>query len=129
MGLSKPATASSVQTGNSIASGNDGNTGTRWAASGATYPQWWRVDLGANKTISRLDTNWYSSVSRSYKYKIEVSTDDVTYTTAVDKTSNTALGDTSDSFVATARYVRITITGGSDVGGYASAYEFKVFGH
>ena len=129
VGLSQPATASSVQTGNSIASGNDGNAGTRWAASGATFPQWWRVDLGANKTLSRLDTNWYSSASRSYKYKIEVSTDDVTYTTAVDKTSNTALGDTSDSFVATARYVRITITGGSNVGGYASAYEFKVFGH
>ena len=127
--LSQPATASSVQAGNTIANANDGSTTTRWAASAATYPQWWRVDLGANKTLSRLDTNWYSSASRSYKYRIEVSTDDVTYTTAVDKTGNTTLGDTSDSFVATARYVRITVTGCTAGGAFASAFEFKVYGH
>jgi beta-glucanase (GH16 family) len=121
------ATASSFQAGNEVAKGNDGSTTTRWAASGATFPQWWKVDLGASKSLSRVDINWYSSATRSFKYKIEVSTDNVTFTTVVDKTGNTATGDTSNSFSATGRYVRITITGAS--AGWASAYEFKVYGN
>jgi hypothetical protein len=123
----KAATASSFQAGNEVAKGNDGSLTTRWSASGGTFPQWWKVDLGAGYNLSRVDINWYSSSSRSYKYKIEVSTNNVTFTTVVDKTGNTATGDTSDSFSATARYVRITVTGAS--AGWASAYEFKVYGN
>ncbi len=122
----KPATASSVQAGNEIAYANDGSLSTRWCASSAAYPQWWRVDLGASYSLSNVDINWYSTASRAYKYKIEVSTNDSTYTTVVDKTGNTTYGDTSDSFTATARYVRVTVTGSS--AGWASAYEFKVYG-
>jgi endoglucanase Acf2 len=123
----KTATASSFQAGNEVAKGNDGSLTTRWAASGATFPQWWKVDLGASYSLSRVDINWYNSATRSFKYKIEVSTDNVTFTTVVDKTGNTATGDTSDSFSATGRYVRITVTGAS--AGWASAYEFKVYGN
>jgi hypothetical protein len=123
----KTSTASSFQAGNEVAKGNDGSLTTRWAASGATFPQWWMVDLGAGYSLSRVDINWYSSATRSFKYKIEVSTDNVTFTTVVDKTGNTATGDTSDSFSATGRYVRITVTGAS--AGWASAYEFKVYGN
>jgi glucosylceramidase len=121
----KPATASSFQAGNEVAKGNDGSLTTRWAASSAAFPQWWMVDLGASNSLNRVDINWYSSATRSYKYKIEVSTDNVTFTTVVDKTGNTATGDTSDSFSVTGRYVRITVTGTS--AGWASAYEFKVY--
>jgi glucosylceramidase len=121
----KPATASSFQAGNEVAKGNDGSLTTRWAAGSAAFPQWWMVDLGASNSLNRVDINWYSSASRSYKYKIEVSADNVTFTTVVDKTGNTATGDTSDSFTATSRYVRITVTGAS--AGWASAYEFKVY--
>ena len=124
----KTASASSVQGGNTAANGNDGSTTTRWAANSGTFPQWWKVDLGVSNSLTNVDINWYSSSSRSYKYKIEVSTDDTTYTTKVDKTSNTTTGDTSDSFTAVARYVRITITGCSAGGAYSSAYEFKVYG-
>src|SRR5205814_1742251 len=41
----QPVTASSFEAGNLVANANDGSTTTRWAASSATYPQWWRVDL------------------------------------------------------------------------------------
>jgi hypothetical protein len=123
----KTATASSFQAGNEVAKGNDGSLTTRWTASSATFPQWWMVDLGSSYSLSRVDINWYSSASRSYKYKIEVSTDNINFTTVVDKTGNTAMGDTSDSFSATGRYVRITVTGAS--AGWASAYEFKVYGN
>jgi fibronectin type 3 domain-containing protein len=122
-------TASSAQAGNFAANGNDGDLTTRWAASGPGYPQWWRVDSGASHGLSQVVINWYNSSSRGYKYKIETSGDDVIYTTAVDKTGNTTNGDTTDNFSATGRYVRITITGVTQAGGYASFYECKVYGN
>jgi FlaG/FlaF family flagellin (archaellin) len=85
--------------------------------------------LGAGKNLTRVDIAWYSSSNRAYKYKIEVSSDDVTYTTKIDKTGNTTYGDTSDSFAASGRYVRITVTGCTAGGAYASFYECKVYGY
>ncbi|MCU1258571.1 MAG: hypothetical protein JWO80_1456 [Bryobacterales bacterium] len=124
----QPATATSTQAGNDATNGNDGNPTTRWAASGPGYPQWWRVDLGASHSLSQVVINWYSSSSRAYQYKIETSGDDVTYTAVADKTGNATNGDTTDNFSATGRYVRITMTGVSSTGGYASFYECKVYG-
>jgi beta-glucanase (GH16 family) len=124
LALNKPATGSSVQVGNGVANGNDGSLTTRWAASGATFPQWWRVDLGSSQTFCQVVINWFTSATRTYKYKIETSNDDVTYTTIVDQTNRTGTGDTTDNVSATARYVRVTITGTS--AGWASFYEFKV---
>jgi hypothetical protein len=124
----KPATASTTDTiGGYPSKAVDGDLTTRWGASSSAYPQWWRVDLGATKTIKRVDAAWFNSASRAYKYRIETSTDGTTYTIAVDKTANTTYGDTSNSFTATARYVRMYITGAT--AGWASAYEFKVFGY
>ncbi len=123
----KVATASSEQS--PAANANDGSLSTRWAAINGTYPQWWKVDLGASYNLTRTDVNWYSSSSRAYKYKIEVSADDITYTTVVDNTGNTTYGDTSDSFTAIGRYVRITVTGCTSGSAFASAYEIKVYGN
>lgn len=125
--LGKTATASSFQAGNEVAKGNDGNATTRWAAADGAYPQWWKVNLGTTMQLSRMDIDWFSPATRSYRYKIEVSTDDLNYMTVKDNTSNTVNGATSDSFTATAQYVKVTVTGAS--GGFASAYEFKVWGH
>ena len=125
----KTASASAAQGSNPASAGNDGNTSTRWSATSTSYPQWWKVDLGASKSLTKVDIAWYSSSGRAYKYKIEVSTDDVTYTTKVDKTANTTNGDTSDSFAATGRYARITVTGCSSGAAYASFYECKVYGN
>jgi hypothetical protein len=128
LALSQPATASSFQVGNIVANGNDASTTSRWAAVDGTYPQWWRVDLGASKVLSRVDIMWLNPTTRSYKYKIETSPNDATYTTAFDNTGNTTLGDTSNAISATARYVRVTVTG-SNNGGFASFFDVKVFGH
>ena len=126
----KTATASSFQTGNEVAKGNDGNISTRWAAVDATYPQWWKVDLGASYNLNKAVINWYNSSSRAYKYKIEVSSDNSTFTTVVDKTGNTTYGDTTDTFTATGkRYVRITVTGCTTTTAYASAFEFKIYNY
>ncbi|MGH8045884.1 MAG: glycosyl hydrolase, partial [Chthoniobacterales bacterium] len=128
LALTQPATASSVQAGSLVASGNDSSTTTRWTASGTSYPQWWRVDLGASKTLTRVDIMWYSSASRAYKYKLETSPDDATYTMVFDNTGNTTFGNTSNPITATAQYVRVTVTGSSN-GGFASFFDLKVFGH
>lgn len=126
----KTATASSYQTGNEVAKGNDGNAASRWAAVDGTYPQWWKVDLGASYNLNKAVINWYNSSSRAYKYKIEVSSDNSTFTTVVDKTGNTTYGDTTDTFTATGkRYVRITVTGCTASGAFASAYEFKIYNY
>src|SRR5260221_8492901 len=123
----KPATASSFQTGNGVSNVNDGSLTTRWTASGATFPQWWKVDLGASHSLTRAVTDWYNASTRTYKDKIEVSSDNNTFTTVVDQTGRTATGNSTDNFSATGRYVRITVTGAS--AGWASFYEFQGFGN
>ena len=125
----KPVTASSYQSGNDPADGNDGNSGTRWSASGSSYPQWWRVDLGSVRPIKQAAIEWYNGASRAYKYKIEISNNGTNYTLLVDKTGNTVIGNFPDNFTATARYVRITSTGVAPSGGWASFWECKIYGN
>jgi rhamnogalacturonan endolyase len=124
----KPATASSDDGSNTPNKGNDGSFNNRWGASTSSYPQWWRVDLGAAHTLRNIVTSWYLNASRAYKYKVEVSNDDVNYTTVVDKTGNTATGAGYDTLPSTTayRYVRVTVTGST--AGWASFYECQVFG-
>lgn len=105
----KQVIASSEQVGNEAAKAADGNlTASRWSASSSTYPQWWQVDLGQSYQLSKLTASWYGT--RSYKYTIEVSSDTTTWLKIVDKTTNTTVGATSDSFAAVGRYVRVTST-------------------
>jgi hypothetical protein len=124
----KSVTVSSAQAGNAGSNANDDNNSTRWAAASGTMPQWWQVDLGETRALTQVTGQWYFGSSRSYQYKIEVSQDNVTFTTVVDRTSNTTLGDTSDTFLDVGRYVRITVTGCSLAGAFASALEFQVYG-
>jgi hypothetical protein len=123
-----PTIASSFQAGNVIGNGNDGNATTRWAASNSSLPQWWQVDLGAIRNVTNVTINWYNSNSRGYGYQIAVSSNNTDFATVVDRSSNIVFGNTSDVFSALARYVRITVTGCTQAGGYASFYECDVFG-
>ncbi len=127
--LNQSATGSSFQAGNGYAGADDGNTSTRWAAANGNDPQYWEVDLGASKTLSRVDINWYTNASRYTQYNILTSTDGVTWTNQVDKSSNVTDGATSDTFPTTvpAHYVIVNTTNVSS--GFASAYEIQVYGH
>ena len=106
------ATSSTYQKGNDPAHANDGDSSTRWAASSGSYPQWWQVDLGATCTVDRVQVHWYRTHSRRYTTMVQASCDGATWTTL-------AAG-------AQARYVRVTVTGGTH--GWASAYEIRVIG-
>jgi fibronectin type 3 domain-containing protein len=126
--LNDPTTASSFQTGNDPSHGNDGDLTTRWTASGDTYSQWWQVDLGSTQAINKAIINWYNPSSRSYQYEIQTSDDGVNFNLVVNQTGRTAIGDSTDTFSATGRYVRVTVTGVNPSGGWAAFYECQLFG-
>jgi hypothetical protein len=123
----RPVTASSSLGAHLPENAVDGNTTvTRWTANGGSYPQWWRVDLGSTYNLTNVITYWYPGYA--FKFRIEVSSNDVNYTTAMDATGNAVVGTTTNIFSASARYVRITAIGITPSGGYASFYDCQIFG-
>lgn len=132
LALDKPVTASSEpQPENPATAAVDGNTGTRWSATG--YPQWLEVDLGAVATLSRTELVCYSD--RAYQYTIQArSSSTGSWTQIVNRSSNTTPGTVASPLVdnlssVSARYVRVNVTGASGyTGPWASLSEFRVFG-
>jgi len=132
LALTGTASALSYQPGNEVTHANDNNTTTtRWAAADGTYPNWWQVDLGSTCTLSSTSSYWFISGTRTYQYNVEVSNDPTfgSFTLAANDANNAIVGQTSDCFspVVTGRYVRFNVLS-SKSGGFASAYEFQVFG-
>ncbi len=87
------------------------------------------VDLGDIYHLNRFNSYWESKQTRTYYYKIEVSSDNETWTTVADRTSSaTAATETADYINSsiTGRYVRWTITKCSS--GYAAMRELEVYG-
>ncbi|HLL65126.1 MAG TPA: discoidin domain-containing protein [Micromonosporaceae bacterium] len=128
LALGKTATASSAQGARPAPMANDGNATTRWCAATGATGQWLQIDLGSATSLGGTQVVW--EFARNYKYQISVSSDGSTFTTVSDKTANTSAVQTqADTFVATGRYVRITITGlPTDVVTWASIFTFSVFG-
>ncbi|MFA6308563.1 MAG: discoidin domain-containing protein [Clostridia bacterium] len=130
LAFGKTVTASSEISASNALKANDRDPAASWTASTTEYPQWWKVDLGAKYNLRSVVSKWNSADNRVYKYKIEVSDygNDDSYTTIVDKTGNTINGKTTDEFSASGRYVRITVTGCSDITKPADSFEFEVYG-
>lgn len=132
LALNKPVTASSApQPENPASAAVDGNTGTRWSASG--YPQWLEVDLGAVSTLNRTELVCY--LDRAYQYTIQTRNNtSESWTQRINRGSNTTPGTVAAPLVdnlngISARYVRIHVTGASGyTGTWASLSEFRVFG-
>jgi Glycosyl hydrolases family 43/F5/8 type C domain len=123
----KPAMADGFEAGKPPGGGNDENVTTRWCAADGNPGHWWEVDLGRNYAdLSGTEIYW--ETSGAYQYRIEVSSDNQTWATVADETTNAiAAGVMDDHFSAAGRYVRITVTG-LPQGLWASFYEFRVFG-
>ncbi|MGW5780521.1 glycosyl hydrolase family 8 [Streptomyces sp. NPDC003863] len=121
----KAVTASSVETsafGPGLAV--DGSTATRWASAEGVDPQWIRIDLGANHTISRVKLDWEAAYGKAYR--IQTSTDGTTWTDVYSTTAGD--GATDDLTVSgSGRYVRMYGTGRGTPYGY-SLWEFEVYG-
>jgi hypothetical protein len=129
LALNGTASADASQSGNGAGNAIDGSVSTRWCATDGNTGHWWKVDLGAVYTLGGYQIVW-EMAGDSYQYLVEVSNDDVTYTTALDKTSNAETAQVqTENFTGTVkgRFVRITVTGLSS-GSWASFYECSVFG-
>jgi beta-galactosidase len=106
---------------------NDGSLDTFWSAADGNSGHFWIVNLGSNYNLIRSQVVWLNS-GIAYQYKIETSKDSVAWSKVIDKTSNTTtLQMQTDSFNVTAKYVKVTITGGTSVTNKAGLLEFRVF--
>ncbi|WP_440067269.1 glycosyl hydrolase family 8 [Streptosporangium sp. OZ121] len=121
----RPATSSSDEDATLLpGAAFDGDTATRWASAEGHDPEWIRVDLGASATISRVRLTWEAAYGKSYR--VEVSPDGSTWTTAYSTT--TGDGGVDDlALSGTGRYVRMYGTARGTSYGY-SLYEMEVYG-
>ncbi|MGW6784846.1 discoidin domain-containing protein [Streptomyces sp. NPDC054987] len=120
----RPATASSIEgAGTPASAAVDGDDGTRWSSRFAD-PQWIQVDLGTTARLHQVVLRWETAHARAYR--IELSTDGSTWTTAHTTTAGTGGVQTLD-ITGTARHVRMYGTERATPWGY-SLWEFQVYG-
>jgi alpha-L-fucosidase len=132
LALNKPASSSSIENDeHNAAKANDGDPTTCWRADDEPEggPEWWQVDLGKSFELSKCQIRWPFD-KKTYRYKVEGSTDQKTWSLLSDQTDSSATSQVHTLKLKDAgdvRYVRITVTGVDD-GCWASICEVKVFG-
>ncbi|MGC5773184.1 glycosyl hydrolase 53 family protein [Paenibacillus pabuli] len=127
----KTATASSsAGTGggeaNSPGGAIDSNPNTSWGTD-QSVGSWWQVDLGATAVIRKLEMSMWSG---GIKYKIEVSNDNENFVKVVDTTSDVVVSTSPRHILPAgteARYIRLTVTAGSDWVGFMDFEAYGVF--
>lgn len=123
MALSRPATASSLESSAYPASSAvDGSLSTRWS-SAFSDPQWIRVDLGSTQSVCRVVLYWEAASAKAYQ--IQVSGDASSWTTIYSTTSGPG-GTETLNISGSGRYVRMYGTQRNTIYGY-SLWEFQVF--
>lgn len=124
----KDATVSSFSEPNVPSHAVDGDPSTRWAQGiGMPDPSWIQVDLGAQHSLTGAITTFEKA--EGYKYKVEVSADEVTWDALEDHTETNSTAATNYSVPAapvSGRFLRLTVTGSSNNGG--SIYGLSVYG-
>jgi hypothetical protein len=129
----KKVSASTQEVGNEATHGNDGSTTTRWCAIDGTFPQWWRVDLGASHLLTQVSIVFEHS-DRKYFYLVETSTNDAVYAQQIMANGTGVTQTVALPANFTARYVRATVTRATPVsvngnGTWASFWEFSLQGY
>jgi len=113
-----------VESGNQAAAyAVDGNPSTRWS-SAHNEPNWWQVDLGSSRALSRVRINWEAAYGRAYS--IQLSDNGSTWREAY-STFSGAGGVEDIGISGSARYVRFNGTSRATPYGF-SFWEFEVFG-
>jgi hypothetical protein len=121
----RTASASSTQFLTSLtpAKAIDANDSTRWGSSFSDN-QWLKVDLGAARTVGRVILHWESAYARAFR--IEVSTDNATWTTVWSTISGDGGTDVAAFNPRSARYVRMYgVTRATSYG--FSLYEMELY--
>jgi len=125
--LGKSVTFSTFQSPNDKLVDGITSDDSRWSADG--FPQNAVIDLGADYDLSSFEV--YPFQDRAYRYSLSASTDGTNYVDVVDQSSNNIPSDVfTHNVSATARYIRITVTGagGGYGGSWVSLNELMVFG-
>lgn len=124
------AASSSAGTGggeaNSPGGAIDSNPNTSWGTD-QSVGSWWQVDLGATAVIRKLEMSMWSG---GIKYKIEVSNDNENFVKVVDTTSDVVVSTSPRHILpegTEARYIRLTITAGSEWVGFMDFEAYGVF--
>lgn len=119
-------TATASAEGDTAANAVDSSTSTRWRADDGATGHWLKVDLGSPRSITGVRIAWELDAT-NYRYLIEGSADDSTWTTLADRTATTSTSQVQVAvFSARARYVRVTVTG-LPSGVRASIRAFEVY--
>lgn len=137
LALGKTVTASSEQKdqNNLLAYAVDGNRGTRWCASGGSFPQWLRVDLGEVKEVHGVGIDWEMPQGK-YRYEVQASVDAESFQTVVSrkngdgeavKQGDSNVGEEIFESPIAARWIKVSIEG-ANPGAWASIRELRVFG-
>lgn len=105
----------------------DNNNATMWKAANSSFPQHLTIDLGKEKTISRIMTQ-FEFASYYYRYRIEYSVDGEKWEMYADKSQNRTSGSPMiDDKDVNARYLKLTILDTEKTGLYAAVWNIKVF--
>ncbi|WP_328320238.1 beta-N-acetylglucosaminidase domain-containing protein [Kribbella sp. NBC_00382] len=122
--LKRPVTASSVEPGTSFSPelAVDGDASTRWA-SGYDDASWLQVDLGARTQLGKVVLRWEAAFGSAYR--LEVSDDGTTWTTAASVTGGDGGTDTV-WLDAAGRYLRMQGVDRATTYGY-SLYELEAY--
>src|SRR3954451_13914521 len=122
--LHRPVVASSIEPGTSFTAdlAVDGDPGTRWA-SGYDDAAWFQLDLGTSTRLGKIVLRWEAAYGSAYK--IQVSDDGSTWTTATEVTAGDGGTDTL-WLDTTGRYVRLQGIHRATQYGY-SLYEAEVY--
>ena len=125
LALNKPVTVSSTYTGNPGSLAVDGNLTTYWRSQSSLAAEWIVVDLGAVTNISQVKFS-YNSGRYPTAYTVQVSTDNVNWTTVVTVTGGT--GNITHTFASIpARYVKLNTTAWANKQDHVRLVEFEIY--
>ncbi|EFM10086.1 coagulation factor 5/8 type domain protein [Paenibacillus curdlanolyticus YK9] len=124
LSLNKVATSSSVEAAFTPGAAVDADMNTRWASATSAAPEWITVDLGQQRTISRVQLDWETAYGKSYK--IQVSNNGTDFADLYSTTTGDG-GNDNITVNGSGRYVRVYCTERGTQWGY-SLYNFAVYG-
>ena len=134
----KPVTVSSTLPGYPAENAADEDIRTWWSAQTGDATEWFRMDLGATKTVEAVQLNFADQdstgkgISRDvFRYVVEGSDDDINWRTLVDQSTGGRDAPHDYRVLARAervRYIRVRNVRMPDNGKF-SLYDLRVFGH
>lgn len=105
----------------------DDNNATMWKAADNTSPQYLIVDLGSEKDIKRVTTQ-FEFASYYYQYKLEYSLNGSKWFVYADKSKNRTAGSPMiDDKDVKARFVKLTVLATEKTGLYAAIWNIKIY--